>query len=100
MLESKYQAQLIKKIEMMLPGCLITMNDANHRQGLPDLTVFFRDKWAFLEVKASEKSRERPNQRHYIEQWANRSFAAFIFPENEEQIMDALRDYMLEVIHC
>lgn len=100
MLESKYQAGLIKRIHVLLPDCLITLNDANHTQGLPDLTVFFRDRWAFLEVKASEKSRERPNQRYYIETWAKTSFAAFIYPENEEQVLRDLYYYMLEVIHC
>ena len=92
MLESKYQAALIKKIEHRLPGCLITMNDANHRQGLPDLTIFYKERWAWLEVKASEKSRERPNQRHYIETCT--SFSAFIFPENEEAVLMELEDFM------
>lgn len=94
MLESKYQAALIKRIEARLPGCLITLNDANHTQGLPDLTVFYRDRWAFLEVKASEKSRERPNQRYYIETWAEPSFATFIYPENEEAVLMDLERYM------
>lgn len=100
MLESKYQAGLIKRIEVLLPGCLITMNDANHTQGLPDLIVLFRNRWAFLEVKASEKSKERPNQRYYIEEWSRQSFASFIYPENEEAVMRELYWYMLEVIHC
>lgn len=94
MLESKYQAALIKRIQVRLPGCLITQNDANHIQGLPDLTVFFRDRWAFLEVKASEKSRERPNQRYYIETWSEESFATFIYPENEEAVLMDLERYM------
>jgi hypothetical protein len=94
MLESKYQAALIKKIETRFPGCLITKNDANYTQGLPDLTIFHNDRWAFLEVKASEKSRVRPNQRHYIETWQGKSFAAFIYPENEAEILMALDRHM------
>lgn len=94
MLESKYQAALIKRIEARLPGCLITKNDANHIQGLPDLTVFYRDKFAFLEVKASEKSRERPNQRYYLDRFAAESFTAFIWPENEEEVLMALERHM------
>jgi phosphoribosyl 1,2-cyclic phosphodiesterase len=94
MREADYQAGLKIKIETLLPGCLVTKNDANHIQGLPDLTVFYRDRWAFLEVKASEKSRERPNQRYYIEKWSEHSFAAFIFPENEQEILSALEQHM------
>lgn len=94
MLESKYQAELIKRIKIRLPGCLITKNDANYTQGLPDLTVFYNDKWAFLEVKPSEKSKERPNQRYYIDQWCERSFASFIYPEIEEEVLRELECHM------
>ena len=75
MLESEYQAYLIKRIEVILPGSLIVKNDPNYLQGIPDLTIFYGPRWALLEVKASEKSRERPNQRYYIEQWAQMTFA-------------------------
>lgn len=94
MREAEYQAVLIKKIKKLLPDCLITKNDPNYTQGLPDLTVFHNDRWAFLEVKATEKSKERPNQRHYIETWSNKSFAAFIFPENETSVLSALEQHM------
>lgn len=91
MLESEYQATLIKKINELLPGCLVVKNDPNYMQGIPDLTVFYRTRWALLEVKASEKSKERPNQRYYIEKWAEMTFCSFIYPENEEEVLDALQ---------
>jgi hypothetical protein len=94
MLESQYQAGLIVRIKSRLPGCLITKNDANYTQGLPDLTVFYKDKWAFLEVKPSEKSKERPNQRYYINQWCEQSFAAFIYPEIEDEVLMELCRHM------
>lgn len=94
MLESEYQGQLIKTLEIMLPGCLILKNDANYIQGLPDLTVFYKNHWAFLEVKASEQSKERPNQRYYIEKWSKLSFAKFIYPENEVAILGELLLHM------
>lgn len=93
MLESEYQGILMKKIsEEILPGSLVIKNDPNYLQGIPDLTVFHYGKWAFLEVKASEKSKERPNQRYYIEKWnEDGCFAAFIYPENEEEVLSALQ---------
>lgn len=91
MTENEYQAYLIKEIQKLLPGCLILKNDPNYLQGIPDLTVFHYDKWALLEVKASEKSKERPNQRYYIETWRTHGFAAFIYPENEKEVLDALQ---------
>lgn len=92
MLESDYQAYLIKKIkEELLVGSLVVKNDPNYIQGIPDLTVFYFDRWALLEVKASEKSKERPNQRWYIEHWGQMTFCSFIYPENEEEVLRALQ---------
>lgn len=100
MRESEYQAGLITRIKTLLPGCLITKNDANYVQGLPDLTVFYKNRWAFLEVKASEKSKERPNQRHYIEHWSRYSFTAFVFPENEAEVLMRLEQYLMDITLC
>jgi hypothetical protein len=55
-----------------------------------DNTIFYGPKWAMLEAKASEKSKERPNQAHYVAQMGMMSFAAFIYPENEEEVLNAL----------
>lgn len=91
MLESKYQGLLIKDLERMFPGCVILKNDAQYRQGFPDLLILFRDKWAALEVKASYDSPEQPNQDYYISLLQEMSFAAFIFPENEEEVLFELK---------
>ena len=90
MLERVYQAQLIKRIELLLPGCRIEHNDATVTQGYPDLTVYYGMKFALLEVKASEKSRSRPNQRWYIEN-NDANYASFIYPENEVEVLNALQ---------
>lgn len=91
MLESEYQALLIKKLEREFPGCLIMLGDANYIQGIPDLIIMFGPRWALLEVKASEKSKERPNQRYYVEMYGEMTFCSFIYPENEEEVLDALQ---------
>lgn len=90
MRENEYQAKLIPKIQALLPGCLIMKNDPNYIQGIPDLTILYKDKWGLLEVKASEKSKERPNQDHYIRLMSDQGFASFIYPENEEEVLNAL----------
>lgn len=91
MAENRYQAQLIKKLEQMFPGCLILKNDSSYRQGILDLLVLWKDRWASLEVKDSEKSRVRPNQEYYIDRLDKMSFAAKIYPENEREILSALQ---------
>lgn len=87
MLESTYQAKLIPKISDLLPGCVILKNDPSYIQGFPDLTIFFGNRWATLEVKASIDSPEQPNQPYYVSLLNEMSFSAFIYPENEEEVL-------------
>lgn len=91
MLESRYQTHVIKKLERVFIGCLVLKNDTDYLQGIPDLIVLYRDTWAMLEVKSSFDAVVQPNQRWYIEELNKMSFAAFIYPENEEEVFDALR---------
>ena len=95
MFEREYQAQLIKRIVDRFGGptnCRVVVNDPNlpGQQGIPDLTVYIGDKWALLEVKASEKSKLRPNQAWWVEQWGLTTFCSFIYPENEIEVLNAL----------
>lgn len=91
MLESAYQAKLIKKLERRFPGCIILKNDSGYKQGIPDLLVLWKQRWALLEVKASADAPQQPNQEYYIGRGRELSFAAFIFPENEEEVLDELQ---------
>lgn len=93
MLERDYQAYLIKLIKKLIPGCEILILDPNYIQGIPDLLILSPNgTWAVLEVKASEKSKLRPNQAWYVNQWgAKARFGSFIYPENEQEVLVALQ---------
>lgn len=92
MLEKDYQAHLIKKIrKQVLPGSIVLKNDSQYRTGIPDLIILYGPRWAVLEVKKSRDADERPNQRYYVELFDEMSFAAFIFPENEQEILYELQ---------
>ena len=91
MLEKDYQRDIIERLHDEFPGCFVLKNDSGYLQGVPDLTVLYREYWAVLEVKLSAKASERPNQRHYITVLDEMSFAAFIFPENEDEGFHALQ---------
>jgi hypothetical protein len=94
MKENAYQAQLIKKIRVRLPGCMILKNDSGYMQGIPDLTILHFDRWGILEVKAKHPTSPddyEPNQEYYLDLLNGMSFAAMICPENEEEILDALQ---------
>jgi hypothetical protein len=88
--ENKYQSQLISKIKERFPGCMVLKNDPNYIQGIPDLTVFYKKHWATLECKKSEKAKHQPNQDYYICEMNKMSFSAFIYPENEKEVLDEL----------
>lgn len=90
MKESAYQAKLIKRIKKRYPGCYVLKNDANYIQGIPDLLILYGDRWAMLEVKISKDASHQPNQDFWVSQFNKRSFASFIYPENEEEVFDGL----------
>ena len=90
MVESEFQKRLKKEIKERFPGCYILKNDANDIQGIPDLTILYEDRWAMLEVKKSKTAKHRPNQDVHVARLDSMSFAAFIFPENKEEILNEL----------
>lgn len=91
MREVAYQAKLIKKLQVMFPGCFIMKNNPSENQGIPDLLILFGNQWAMLEVKLSDSFYDQPNQFYYIDMFNNMSFAAFIHPLNEEQVLHDLQ---------
>lgn len=94
MRERDYQAGLIKKLKRSYPGCIVLKNDSSYMQGIPDLLVLYKDRWAALEVKVREPKRSdsfEPNQEWFLETMNEMSYAACIFPENEEDILSGLQ---------
>lgn len=89
--ENRFQANLIKEIKEMFPGCVVLKNDPNYIQGIPDLLILFEDRWAALECKKESRSSHRPNQDYYVGMMNDMSYAAFIFPENKEEILHELQ---------
>lgn len=91
MKESEFQSELIKELKREFPGCMVLKNDPNYIQGIPDLIILYKDKWAALEVKKEEDAPHQPNQDYYISLMNGMSFAKFIYPENKEEILDELQ---------
>lgn len=91
MKESKFQADLKKELKQMFPGCIVTKLDSGDIQGIPDLLVLYKDKWATLENKRSKTASKRPNQDYYVNKMNEMSFSRFIYPENKEEVLNELR---------
>lgn len=88
-LESEFQANLVKELKEIFPDAIIFKNE--NTQGIPDLTILHGERWALLECKRSENSSHRPNQDYYVNKANNMSFAAFIYPENKEEVIYGLK---------
>jgi hypothetical protein len=91
MLENKFQAKLIKKLKNLYPDCIVMKNDPTYIQGIPDLLILHKDKWASLECKKSANARHQPNQDYYVDKMNGMSFSSFICPENEDEVLTQLR---------
>lgn len=89
--ENKFQADLIKELYSLFPGCIILKNDPNYISGIPDLLILFENKWAALECKKSCKASHRPNQDYYVGVLDEMSYASFIFPENKQEVLNELQ---------
>lgn len=91
MLESQFQAKLIKELKEMFPGCIVLKNDASYLQGIPDLLILYRNKWASLECKQNSYAKKQPNQEYYIHMMNEMSFSRIICPENKEEVLHDLQ---------
>lgn len=91
MRESAYQAELIRELKVRFPGSIVIKNDEQYQQGFPDLLILWKDMWAALEVKTRANAPEQPNQRYFVELLDSMSFAAFIYPEIEREVLDDLQ---------
>ena len=91
MTENKFQSDLIKEIKERFDGCIVTKLDSAHIQGIPDLLVLYKDKWATLECKRNSKASHRPNQEYYVNKMNEMSFSRFVYPENKEAVLDELQ---------
>lgn len=89
--EGTFQADLIKELKDIFPGCMILKNDPDYIQGVPDLLILYNDRWAMLECKRDKFARHRPNQDYYVNKFDQMSFASFIFPENKKEVLHALQ---------
>ena len=88
-LEADFQKDdLIPALRKVLPDdAVILKNDPNHLQGYPDLTLHYKGAYILLEVKRYKGASEQPNQRYYIEQACKNTYAAFVYPENMEEVI-------------
>ena len=87
-LESGFQDKLRDELKELFPGCMIFKMD--QIQGIPDLLILYKDKWASLENKKSANAKRQPNQEYYVGKMNEMSFSRFICPENKDDVLKEL----------
>ena len=86
-----FASHIRQRIEREYEGCLVVHLDPNDvHQGIPDFLILYRNRWAMLEVKKSRTAKRQPNQQYWVDHYDRMSFAAVIYPENEELIYYAM----------
>lgn len=90
-LERDFQANLVKELKTIFPGCIVMKNDSSYIQGIPDLIILHKDKWASLECKKSANAKKQPNQEYYVGLMNEMSYSTFIYPENKEEVLRELQ---------
>ena len=88
-LESGFQDKLKEELKKLFPGCMIFKMD--QIQGIPDLLILYKDKWASLENKKSLKAKHQPNQDYYVDLMNKMSFSRFVCPENKDEVLEELK---------
>lgn len=91
MLERTFQNKIVREILDRFPGSIVMKNDSSYIQGIPDLLVLYKDKWAALECKNKKTAHKQPNQKYYVDRMNKMSFSCFIYPENREEVLDELQ---------
>lgn len=90
-LESGFQDSLRSELKQRYPESMIFKMD--QIQGIPDMLILYKNKYAFLENKRSAKATHQPNQDYYVDKLNNMSFARFVYPENKDHVLDELDSY-------
>lgn len=92
-LERAFQAELTAELRERFEGCYVLKGNSARQQGIPDWLILYDNKWAALEVKRkrpTSRSDFQPNQEYFINEMDKMSFAAFIYPENKDDILREL----------
>lgn len=91
MKENEFQMGLKKKIKEALPGAIVLKNNPNDILGIPDLTILGTNgKYAVLECKRATDANKQTLQDYYIDKFSENAYAAFVSPENENEVIKDL----------
>lgn len=92
MKERDFQKALMQHLRERFPGCIVTKVES-YIQGFPDLLLLYNKRWALLECKCSANAPHQPNQDEYVRCANELSFSRFVYPENEQEVLNELESF-------
>ena len=97
MLESKFKAWFKRELLLRCPQLdeLDLIEPSTHTRTHPDLLVLGDVVWAALEFKRDADSSFQPNQEYNVDRLSRKGFAAFVYPENAEEVLYGLEKLFL-----
>lgn len=96
MKEANFQSDMIDEILDAFPEAIVIKNDASYLLGIPDITILYRSRWAFIECKKETRSRRQPLQDDYVGYAQTWSFGAFACKENWKTVREELFRYLAD----
>ena len=90
--ENEFQRKVIKRLKGTFPDCIVMKQDAKYKQGIPDLVVFYKDRYTMLECKKNATAKHQEQQDYYISKFNDWSYASFVYPENVDQVFEELKE--------
>ena len=89
--EGRFKTEVHTELKQRFPGIDIIGGNSAMRQGIPDTLLQWQGRHAWLEFKKSEGAEKQPNQDYYVGKFNNEgTFSSFIYPENKEEVLNAL----------
>lgn len=89
MLESEFQKDFVIRLQSQYPGAVVFKTDPNILS-FPDLMMLHGSRWAAFEMKKEKDADQQPNQEWWVNRLNRMSFASFLYPENEEEVLREL----------
>lgn len=89
--ETTFRNLFLDKLVSSFPGLVVIKADSTFIQGIPDRFLLYEDRWAALEFKRASNSSKRANQDFYINSFNQMSYASFVFPENQSEVLRGIQ---------
>lgn len=90
-LEAEVEKKFMEDLNERLPGGHWLKGNSQMQQGIPDRMFLHGTNWAMLEFKRETNSDRQENQDYFIEKFNKMSYAAFVSPENYDEVLDEIQ---------